>query len=275
LQEEQALIPIEQQIITFYGKPIIVVRLPDGRPGVVLRYLCDNLQLDPGAQVARVKRTEAIAEDLVHVQVQTDGGPQIMPTLVFHAVPFWLAGIDPKRVREEVRPDVLHYQREVVDVLYAWASKQRTIAASASLVTDEPITEPTRPASNAPSLAWADYHLQMAAFYQWKATTDTRLDVLEEWQGSVDSRLDEHRRVLAFIPEIIERLGPETLTPAHKSQVQTFVKQLSKATGKPYQTIHDELRTAFQVGSYQEIREAEWDKVENWFQVQLQRANKE
>jgi len=104
---------------------------------------------------------------------------------------------------------------------------------------------------------------------------NTRLDVLEEWQGSVDSRLDEHRRVLAFIPEIIERLGPETLTPAHKSQVQTFVKQLSKATGKPYQTIHDELRTAFQVGSYQEIREAEWDKVENWFQVQLQRANKE
>jgi hypothetical protein len=48
LQEEQALIPIEQQTIMFYGKPVIVVRLPDGRPGVVLRYLCDNLQLDPG-----------------------------------------------------------------------------------------------------------------------------------------------------------------------------------------------------------------------------------
>ncbi len=30
----------------------------------------------------------------------------------------WLAGIDPKRVREEIRPEILRYQREVVDVLY-------------------------------------------------------------------------------------------------------------------------------------------------------------
>lgn len=113
-QESQELIPIEQQTIIFYGKPIVVVRLPDGRPGVVLRYLCDNLQLDSGAQVARIKRTEAITDDLVYAQVQTDGGPQIMPTLVLHATPFWLAGIDPKRVREEVRPEILRYQPKLL-----------------------------------------------------------------------------------------------------------------------------------------------------------------
>src|SRR5436305_14326853 len=101
LQEEQALIPIEQQTIMFYGKPIVVVRLPDGRPGVVLRYMCDNLQLDPGAQVARVKRTEAIADDLVYVQVQTKGGFQKMPTLVLHAASFCLAVIDTQRMLEE------------------------------------------------------------------------------------------------------------------------------------------------------------------------------
>jgi hypothetical protein len=60
------------------------------------------------------------ADDLVYTQIQTDGGPQIMPTLVLRAAPFWLAGIDPKRVREEIRPEILRYQREVVDVLYAW-----------------------------------------------------------------------------------------------------------------------------------------------------------
>src|SRR5436305_15263317 len=98
LQEEQALIPIEQQTIMFYGKPVIVVRLPDGCPGAVLRYLCDNLQLDPGAQVARVKRTEAIAEDLVYMQIQTDGGPQITPTLVLNATPFRRTAIDPTLV---------------------------------------------------------------------------------------------------------------------------------------------------------------------------------
>ena len=121
LSEEQELIPIEQQTLTFYSKPIVVVRLPDGRPGVVLCFICENLQLDSKAQVRRIRRTNAIADDLVYTHIQTDGGPQTAPTLVLHAVPFWLAGIDPKRVREEIRPDIIRYQKEVVDVLYAWA----------------------------------------------------------------------------------------------------------------------------------------------------------
>ena len=33
-QESQALIPIEQQTIMFRGLPLVVVRLPDGRPKV-------------------------------------------------------------------------------------------------------------------------------------------------------------------------------------------------------------------------------------------------
>src|SRR5713101_8861992 len=89
-QDSSPLMPIEQQTIMFYGKPLVVVRLPDGRPGIVLRNLCDNLQLEPTSQVRRIKRTEAIADDLVYSQIQTDGGPQIMPTLVLRAAPFWL-----------------------------------------------------------------------------------------------------------------------------------------------------------------------------------------
>src|SRR5436305_10491094 len=77
-QDSSPLVPIEQQTIVFYGKPLVVVRLPDGRPGIVLRHFCDNLQLEPTSQVRRIKRTEAIADDLVYTQIQTDGGPQIM-----------------------------------------------------------------------------------------------------------------------------------------------------------------------------------------------------
>ena len=65
LNEEQDLLPVEQQTLTFYGKPIVVARLPDGQPGVVLRFLCENLQIDTAAQTQRIRRTEAIAEDLV------------------------------------------------------------------------------------------------------------------------------------------------------------------------------------------------------------------
>jgi hypothetical protein len=49
LNEEQDLIPVEQQTLIFYGKPIVVVRLPDGQPGGVLRFLSQNPQIDTAA----------------------------------------------------------------------------------------------------------------------------------------------------------------------------------------------------------------------------------
>src|SRR5437588_434241 len=67
LENEKALIPIEQETIMFRGLPLVVVRLPDGRPGVVLRWICENLHLAPTGQVTRIKRTEAIADDLVAI----------------------------------------------------------------------------------------------------------------------------------------------------------------------------------------------------------------
>ena len=54
MSEDQEPIPIEQHTLTFYGKPIIVVRLPDGRPGVVLRFLCENLHIDINAHTCAV-----------------------------------------------------------------------------------------------------------------------------------------------------------------------------------------------------------------------------
>src|SRR5713101_9366906 len=182
-QDSSPLMPIEQQTIMFYGKPLVVVRLPDGRPGIVLRNLCDNLQLEPTSQVRRIERTEAIADDLVYTQIQTDGGPQIMPTLVLRAVPFWLAGIDPKRVREEIRPEILRYQREVVDVLYTWAQSPKAMTASTGLVPVEQITKPEVPADDAGFDAWREYHRQMVLWIDWQYD-------IEIWRGSVESRLE-------------------------------------------------------------------------------------
>lgn len=125
-QETQALIPLVQDTILFNGHPLVVVRLPDGRPGVVLCWICENLHISSPAQVERIKRTEVIADDLVYVRVQTDGGPQIMPTLILHAAPYWLATIDTRRMDKDDprRLEILNYQRNAVDALYAWAVRR-------------------------------------------------------------------------------------------------------------------------------------------------------
>lgn len=265
-QDSQELIPTEQDTITFQGKPLVVVRLSDGRNGVVLRWICENLHLLPAAQVRRIKRTEVIADDLVYVQVQTDGGLQIMPTLVPHAVPYWLATIDTRNMAsdDERRRDILTYQRNAVDVLYAWASTPRMIAAPTDLVPSEPITQPTRPAPDALLADWHEYHMRMAAVLEWQME-------ISVWQGSVESRLES---LEAIVPDILERLGPELITIEHQRSIQGLVKRIHDATGKPFGTIYDELKTAFDVPSYQELREQDWEKVLNWFRAQLDRAKR-
>lgn len=268
-QGSQELIPIEQQTITFRDLPLVVVRLPDGRPGVVLRWICENLHLAPGPQVVRIKRTEVIADDLVYVQVQTEGGFQAMPTLVLHAVPYWLATIDTRRMAQddERRLEILHYQREVVDVLYAWASTPKSLSSTQALVPSEQITQPAPPPDEASLAEWREYHRQMVAWIDWQSD-------IEQWRGSVESRLEGVEAMAGLIPEILERLGPQTLTPQHQQQTKSYVQQLSKATGKHSATIYNDLYMAFSVPRYQDIPESDWGQVERWFRVQLERGRR-
>ena len=190
-QDTQALIPLEQETILFHKKPIVVVRLPDGRSGVVLRWVCENLNLLTRGQIARIRRTEAISDDLVYVQVKTDGGPQIMATLVLHAVPYWLATIDTRRMDKDnpQRLEILQYQREVVDVLYEWASMRKP----QKLVPAEPITRPETPGRGATPDMWIEYHQQMLAFLEWQRD-------MQHLQGSVESRLEGLEAITDLIP---------------------------------------------------------------------------
>jgi hypothetical protein len=96
-RDQQVLVPELQSTLTFHEKPLIAVRLANGDHGVVLRWICENLHLDVTAQIQRIKRTEVIADDLLYVRIQTAGGPQVMPTLLLRAVPYWLATIDTRR----------------------------------------------------------------------------------------------------------------------------------------------------------------------------------
>jgi hypothetical protein len=267
VSDEQELVPVEQQTLTFNGKPIMVVRLPNGQAGVVIRFLCENLGLDTPGQIQRIQRTEVIADDLVYAQVETDGGIQRMAALVLRGLAYWLATIDTRRMDKDDprRAAILAYQREAVDVLYAWASTPRAVAAPTDLVPAEPITRPTAPGPDASVEEWIFYHQQMLTVLEWQRD-------IESWRGSIESRLEGLEAITDLIPDILERLGPETLTIEHQRSVQGLVKRLHDATGKPFGTIYDELKNAFGVPRYQELKEQDWDKVLHWFTVLIERA---
>jgi len=252
----------EQQMFTFYGKPLIVVRLPDGVPAVSLNSLCENMGLEPRPQLRRIQRTKAIASGLASTRIETEGGSQIVYVLTLRVVPGWLFGIDANRVKSEVRLEIERYQAECVDVLYQWASTPR-IEAPANLIPEQPIEKPTAPEPGAGMDAWRIYHQQMTEFLDWQIS-------IEQWRGNVEGRLEN---LEAVIPTILERLPDPTITPAHQNTVKWYISQWHKASGKPFATLYSALYTAFAVPTYSALREDEWGKIEQWLKKQLAGAS--
>lgn len=280
-----------EHTLLFYGKPLVAVRLPDGRPAVSIRSLCENMQLDRKAQVRRIQRTAPIATDLVHnvvIDLGTGGGPQPSQVLVLRSLAYWLTGIDHKRTRSEMQDEILKYQVEAVDALYTWAgqrpralpapTEQQTIESSSSTaiarhegVSIVPMEEPGPEATHRER---ATYHELMSVWHRHQADQHA-----QKWRDEVDTRIEEQEArieareaVTNLIPDILERLGPETLTQDHQEQVRQYVKRLHLATGKPYPTLYDELKMVFEKPRYQELLEDEWSQVEQWFLIQIERA---
>lgn len=259
-QNTDVLIPAIQDTIQFQKKPLVVVRLPDGQPGVVLRWMCENLDLDTHAQVRRIQRTEVIADGLVYTRIETDGGPQVMPTLVLRAVPYWLATIDTRRMDKDDtrRAEILEYQRNAVDALYAWAQSIQTVPP-AVVVASQQIVKPSAPPEWATLDEWQEFHRQMVVWIEWQRET-------QAWQGSVEGRLDSLEAVTG---RILRQIGPERITTEHQTLVQFYVSKLHEITKKPRETIYAQLKTAFRVPRYDEILESDWPRVEQWFRLQF------
>ncbi len=138
-----ALIPIEQDTVPFYGHDLIAIRLEDGRIAAVLRWLCESLRLDSQGQLQRIQRKTALADGLVSVRVTASGGPQEMPALTLDVLPGYLFTIDENRVKAEARADVVLFQRECVQALADYFARKRqstlpALTASQSLAPTDP-----------------------------------------------------------------------------------------------------------------------------------------
>lgn len=200
------------------------------------------VKLAPEPQVRRIRRTEAIAEELVPVRVETEGEPQTIPALALRALPFWLAGISTRTLTDEVRPMILAYQREIVDMLYRHFAERRPGLAASQAVVPSARAKPPQPAQSAPSVEWLAYHEQMVIWYRWQANVEAWREDVEQWRGTVEDRLEGVEEVARLVPEILDRLGPATLTPERQQTVKASTKRLHELTGIAYATICDDLR---------------------------------
>ncbi len=266
--QRDVLVSVEQALVPFYDRDIIAVQLSDSRIAAVLSSLCEALQLATVGQARRIRADDVLREHLLLAQVQTEGGPQAMDVLTAWAIPTWLQGIKLGKVAPEKRPAILAFKREAADALYRhFARWTPALPTPTRLVPAEPIAQPEAPVHDASREAWIRYHEAMAAWLHWQ-------EDIETWRGHVESRLESHEAVLQLVPEILERLGPQTLTPEHQRTVQQCVKRLHEVGGVAYAAIYTELGEQFYVAKYDQLPEARWAEIATWFSVRIDAAEK-
>jgi hypothetical protein len=181
---------------------------------------------------------------------------QSIPSPKAEPVKQWLARVGAKRLEELTHPlDASQVSIEVAGV--------------------------TKPSPDASALLWAEYYEQLAVLYRRQAAyetriayVDARLDEHEEEIGELHSRLEGMEEVTRLVPEILERLGPQTLTPEHQATIKNMARRLNDLTNMSYATIYGDLNSTFHVGKYSDIPDAQWPEVAKWLQQRIDAAQK-
>lgn len=269
-----SIVPIRQEVVRLFDRLIVAVSLPDGRIAATLASLCDALGLTQPSQSRRIRADDVLRDELVEVLVQTGGGTQTMPVLTAWAIPLWLTGIQVRKVAEEKRPAILAFKKQAANALYEHFSQLKLPPPPATLVPSEPIEKPRYPDDSASLDERQKYHRDMITWLEWQADiaawrkdTNNRLDGLE-------NEVESLHEVVRLVPELLERMGPQTLSAEHMHSVQAMAKRLHEVGGFGFATIYGELNTAFHVGKYDQIADASWDEVVQWFTTRIRAAER-
>lgn len=105
----------QTSLIPFHGKAIEAI-LHQGQPHIVVRRVCEHLGIDRKSQQAKLRSKNL--GGVIITPVAADGDEREMLCLPLRSLPMWLASINPRKVRADLRPMLEAYQQEATDVLY-------------------------------------------------------------------------------------------------------------------------------------------------------------
>ncbi|MBA3947687.1 MAG: ORF6C domain-containing protein [Herpetosiphonaceae bacterium] len=253
-----------QRIVPFYGDELIAVQQPDGNIFVHFGRLCENLGLSRTGQVRRVQRHEVLTSGLTTIEVQTEGGAQTVQCLRIDLLPLWMAGLHASRVKDDVRPKLVHYQQEAAVVLWQ-AFKPQIMAEETSVVV-------------ADSAAIQQIQQIIDMGYAIARMGEQQLEIQRQ-QQALAGRLDSAARIIRDVQGHLERVDVRlgvveerlqpgmSITDEQATEVSNRVKALadlltSAHAGKNhYQGIFAELYRRFGVSSYKLIPQRKYGPV--------------
>lgn len=106
--------------VEFHGADLIG-RLHQGQPFVAMRPIVEGMGLDWSKQLEKLKSHPVLARQLSTLRgmVASDGKGRQMQALPLSRLPFWLATVNPNKVKAAIRERVVLFQEQAADVLAA------------------------------------------------------------------------------------------------------------------------------------------------------------
>jgi P22_AR N-terminal domain len=264
-EQKQALVPLEERSVDFYGDEVIAVLVEvDGVEHVYvpIRPVCTYLGLSTDGQRQRIQRNRVLSKKarIVHIGSSKMGGSPDMICIPLDMLNGWLFGVDVNRVKEELQERVLLYQEECYRIL-AEAFQLRTAmtpAQSASITVLEQLR---------------DYGLALAQL----ATDQMEMEKTIAHQGE---RLDKAALVVGDIVKrlkyIERRVAPGAIITEEQAMVLSqTVKALAELLTErdahkknSHQAIFGELYRRFGITNYKVLPIDNFEEailfLENW-----------
>ncbi len=285
---------VDQVVIRFAGHDFLVVRVPDGRVAVVLRHLCEALDLDRHAQTRRIQSHSALAKHLLLVRIKTPGGPQVVNALVTSALALWLGGFRLGRYPEEKQALIRRLQRDAADAFDGHFHKIDTAAPPQQQAKAAQSLQLPLPAQDQAQLSVYDmYHALISRMEQENQQLKARLTSVEQENQQLKARQNnierQHDAEVAWMTEakrqmLLQReemeifwsivLGKASgaagpLSADHHQTLELWMDLHHRATGQPLASIKRELLKAVGVVDLSHLQESDWKQIVSWFRQQL------
>lgn len=108
---------MQQIVMPFNGTVVEVVRDEQGNPWIGVNSVCDAIGIQSSRQIEKISSDSRFNRSHMY-SVATDGKTREVFCIPLNQLNGWLFGINPNKVSDHVRPNLIAYQQECFEVLY-------------------------------------------------------------------------------------------------------------------------------------------------------------
>ncbi len=253
--------PVRIESVDLDGDDLVAAVLEGEGVAVPIRLVCDALGLATQPQSDRLREHDVLSQGLRVVRVPIGGRVRSVLAILHTHIAFWLATITPSQVREDVRPKLVRYQRELVVVLNALYGPSITALP---------------PATPGTAIVPAEIQQQLAAtIRELRTLRDVLLTSLAEQQATRE-QVDSLGERLQTVEDVVEDLRQIAKISAVQAEyIQRSIKRIAarhqqrtQTSTNMYERLFAQFKIDMGIPRYDALPASKYDRAMTWLRRQ-------